>query len=150
MNPTTRSAPRVDAGLLLLRLAVGLSLAIFFSLPKLIAATAHIHTGQPWPFIDFNRTIELPAPVLIAYYQSLNESLGALLLAFGFLTRPAALSLAIGFAAATYCSLKAGEQIWLLAAAYCLMAATLALTGPGRFSVDSRFASESKLASARS
>jgi hypothetical protein len=72
MNPITNSAPRVDAGLLLLRFGVGLSLAILFGLPKLIAATFCIHAGQPWPFIDFNRKIGLPAPVLVAYYQSLN------------------------------------------------------------------------------
>ena len=150
MNPITNSAPRVDASLLLLRFGVGLSLAILFGLPKLIAATACIHAGQPWPFIDFNRKIGLPAPVLIAYYQSLNESLRALLVLFGFLTRPAALSLTIGFAAATYCSLKAGEQTCLLAVAYFLMCATLALTGAGSFSVDSRLASGFTPRSARS
>jgi putative oxidoreductase len=133
-----------DAGLLLLRIGSALSLAVLFGLPKLSAAVAHIHSGQPWPFIDFNRKLGLPAPVLVAYYQSLNESLIALLVVCGFYTRLAALSLAVGFAAATACSLKVGEPSWLAAAYYCLMFATILLTGPGEFSIDHLLKSRAK------
>jgi uncharacterized membrane protein YphA (DoxX/SURF4 family) len=125
-----------SAGLLLLRIGSGLSLAFLFGLPILTAAAAHFHSGQPWPFIDFNRKLGLPAPVLVACYQSLNESLIALLVACGFYTRVAASSLAFGFAAAALCSLRVGEPSWLAAASYCLMFATILLTGPGQFSID--------------
>jgi uncharacterized membrane protein YphA (DoxX/SURF4 family) len=52
------------------------------------------------------------------------------------MTRLSAGCLALGFAVATYCSLKVGEQSWLMAAYFCLMFLTLLLAGPGRFSVD--------------
>lgn len=125
----------IDFGLLLLRVGVGLSLCFFFGLPKLRAAVAYFHTGQ-WQFIDFNRKFGLPAPVLVAYVQSLNESVAALLVAIGLFTRYSAGLLFLGFAVATYCSLKAGEPAWLMAGYFGLMFATIVFTGPGKFSVD--------------
>lgn len=127
----------VDTGLLVLRLGAGLSLFLLFGLTKLSAAKAFLHSGQ-WTFVDFNRKVGLPFPVLVAWYQTVNESLGALLVASGLLTRIATASLAVGFAVAAVCSLKAREAAWLDAAFYCLMFATLLLTGPGRFSLDER------------
>ena len=144
MNSRPSAERLTNSGLLLLRIGSGLSLALLFGLPKLSAAAAYLHTGQPWPFVDFNRKLGIPAPVLIAYYQSLNESLVALVVACGYYPRVAALSLAIGFAAATLCSLKVGEPSWLAAACYCLMFATILLTGPGRFSIDHLLKSRSK------
>ncbi len=44
--------------------------------------------------------------------------------------------LALGFAVATYCSVRVHESSWVLASGYCLMFATLVLTGPGKFSID--------------
>ena len=125
----------VDAGLLVLRLGVGLSIVLIFGLQKLQAGWGYFHTGQ-WQFVDFNRKIGLPAPVLVAYLQTLNESFGALFLACGLWARYAAATLTIGFAAATVCSLKAGEQAWLTAAYFCVIFLSLLLTGPGRFSMD--------------
>ena len=125
----------IDSGLFLLRVGVGVSLCIFFGWPKLKAATAYLHTGH-WEFIDFNRKFGLPAPVFSAYVQSLNESVGALLVAIGLFTRYSAGLLFIGFVVATYCSLKAGEPAWLMAGYFALMFATIALTGPGKFSID--------------
>jgi uncharacterized membrane protein YphA (DoxX/SURF4 family) len=52
------------------------------------------------------------------------------------ITRYAAASAAIGFAAAACCSLKIGEPSWLLAAYYCLMFTTVLLIGPGKLSID--------------
>lgn len=129
------SPSRVNAGLLVLRLGAGLSLLFLFGLPKVRDAVTYFHTGH-WAFVDFNRKVGLPLPVLVACYQTLNESLGALLVACGFFTRIAAASLAAGFAAAAGCSLKAGEAAWLDAALYCVMFASLAVAGPGRFSLD--------------
>lgn len=125
----------IDAGLLFLRLAAGLSLLLLFGLTKLRDTSAYLHTGQ-WQFVDFNRKVGLPAPVLVAYLQTLNESIGAFLLAAGVVTRYVAAALAFGFGVAAACSLRMGEQAWLIAAFYCVMFATLLLTGPGKFSID--------------
>jgi uncharacterized membrane protein YphA (DoxX/SURF4 family) len=128
---------RIDAGLLMLRVAAGLSLFILFGLTKLKDAAAFTHAGHPWPFVDFNRRVGLPVPVIVACYQTLNESLGALLVACGFLTGFAAASVGLGFAAATYFSTKSGEGgASMIAAFYCLIFSTLALTGAGKFSID--------------
>ena len=123
-----------DAGLLLLRVGAGLSLCLIFGLSKWKDALHYMHTGQ-WSFIDFNRKVGLPAPVFVAYLETLNESLAAFLVACGLFTRYAAACVFIGFAA-TYCSLKVGEAAWLTAAYFALMFATIALTGPGTFSID--------------
>jgi uncharacterized membrane protein YphA (DoxX/SURF4 family) len=124
-----------DAGLLLLRAGAGLSLCILFGLPKLKDAAYYGHTGQ-WAFGDFNRKAGLPAPVLVAYFQSLNESLGALFVACGLFTRYAAGSLFLSFVVAAYCSQRVGEEAWLMAGYFALMFATIALTGPGKLSID--------------
>jgi uncharacterized membrane protein YphA (DoxX/SURF4 family) len=79
---------------------------------------------------------DCPAPALVAFLQTLNESIGALLLACGYLTRFAAASLAFGYAVATYCSLKAAEAAWMMAGYFCIMFTTLLLAGPGIFSID--------------
>lgn len=130
------SQPRgIDAGLLVLRIGAGGSLLLFFGWQKLHDAWAYLHTGQ-WQFVDFNRKIGLPAPVLAAALQTLNESIGALWLACGYLTRFAAASLAFGFAVATGCSLKAAEPSWMMAGYFCIMFTTLLLTGPGQLSID--------------
>ena len=132
---TDRTEPKVDAGVLLLRLGAGLSMALLFGIPKLKDAWLYVHAGHSWPFIDFNRRLGVPMPVLVAYVQSINESIGALLVACGLLTRWAAALLFIGFAAATGYSFKAHESV-LLPGLYCLMFATIALTGPGKLSLD--------------
>jgi len=97
-------ANALDAGRLLLRLGGGLTLLLLFGLPKLRAAAVFVKTGQ-WMFVDFNRKVGLPFPVLIALYQTASESVGALLVATGLFSRLGAGTLAIGFGAATFLSL---------------------------------------------
>lgn len=135
-NPrlSNRAVGSLHAGLLILRLGMGLSLFFVFGIPKVHDAWAYAHTGQ-WRFVDFNRKVGLPLPVVAAVLQTLNESVGALCLAAGFLGRVAALTLAAGFGVATFCSLKAGEAAWLTAAYFTLIFTTLLLT-PGNFSLD--------------
>jgi uncharacterized membrane protein YphA (DoxX/SURF4 family) len=58
-----------------------------------------------------------------------------LLVAEGLFGRPASIFLAIGFAAATACSLGAEEPI-LLPAIFALIFVALAWTGPGAYSLD--------------
>lgn len=133
---TTADSKMIDVGLLLLRAGVGLSLCLLFGLTKLKDAAHYLHTGQ-WSFVDFNRKVGLPLPVVFAFLQTMNESFVALMVACGLWTRYAAASLLVGFTAAACCSLKMHEGAWLIAAYVALMFATIALTGPGRFSIDS-------------
>ena len=129
-----------DAGLLVLRLGAGVSLFLLFGLTKLRDANSFLHTGA-WQFVNFNRKAGLPAPVLIAFLQTFNESAGALLVVAGFLTRYAAGSIALGFIVATYLSVRMGEDAWLIALFYAVMFTTLALTGAGTLSIDYLWAS---------
>ena len=139
MRESAGSVPRrfsgVDSGLLLLRIGLGISLLLFFGTTKVHDAITFLRTGR-WSFVDFNRRMGLPAPVLLAWLQTANESAGAALVAAGFATRWAAGFLGLGFTVATWCSLRAKEPAWMTAAYFALMAAALALTGPGRFSLD--------------
>jgi uncharacterized membrane protein YphA (DoxX/SURF4 family) len=137
---SNRRMKMIDIGLLLLRLGAGVSLFLLFGLTKLKAANSFLHTGV-WEFVDFNRKAGLPAPVLIAFLQTLNESLGASLVVAGFQTRYAAGSVALGFVVATYLSLRMGEDAWLIALLYAVMFSTLALAGPGTLSIDYLWAS---------
>jgi len=129
-------ASSMDAGLLLLRVGAGVSLLLLFGIPKLRDALHSITTGQLWLFVEFNRKLGLPFPTSVAYCQTLNESVGALSVAAGLLSRVASGTLAFGFAVAAYCSIRVHENSSMLAAGYCLMFATLLLTGPGKFSID--------------
>jgi len=126
----------VDAGLFLLRVGTGVSLALLFGRPKLRDWWTYLHTGK-WAFVAFNERIGLPFPAIAASLQTVNESLGALLVACGLLTRYAAAALAFGFVVATACSVKAGEVSWVSAMYFALIFAALTLTGPGAFAVDS-------------
>jgi uncharacterized membrane protein YphA (DoxX/SURF4 family) len=135
-NARVRSRPAADIGLLLLRIIAGISLLLLFGIPKIEAAVHFRHTAEQWPFVAFNRRVRLPRPVMVAYLQTLNESLGALLVAIGLLCRTAGGTLAIAFAVATFCSVRVHESSWVLAAAYGLVFAALVFTGPGEFSID--------------
>jgi uncharacterized membrane protein YphA (DoxX/SURF4 family) len=138
MTSNAASAQRissVDVGLLILRLGAGASLFLLFGLDKLKAANAFLHTGV-WEFVDFNRKAGVPVPVLVAFLQTLNESAGALLAVAGLQTRFASGSVALGFIAATYFSIRMGEGAWLIAMLYAVMFMALMLTGPGNLSVD--------------
>ena len=135
----TRFRANADLGLLLFRLATGLSLFFNFGLQKVLDGLTYFHTGH-WSFVDFNVKLGLPLPVVVAVVETLNESVGALLVAAGLWTRYAGLALVVGFAAATICSLIMGEFAWRFAAMYCLLAAAVVAGGPGRYSLDARAA----------
>lgn len=132
---TTTEVRLHNLGLLLLRLGAGVSLLVLFGLTKLKGGFGFA-AGQPWAFVDFNRKLGIPAPVLVAYLQTLNESIGALLVALGLCTRIAAGMLGFAFVAATFYSLRANEDAWLIAAMYALMFSVIALLGSGQLSLD--------------
>jgi putative oxidoreductase len=127
-EPSTRG--RVDAGLLVLRLGFGLTLAFGHGLSKFLALGKFIESVAKHGF---------PLPEVMAPLAMLSELAGGILLALGLVTRPAAT-----FVIATM--LGAAFQVHAhdpfskkeLAFAYALVAAVLFVTGPGRHSLDAR------------
>jgi uncharacterized membrane protein YphA (DoxX/SURF4 family) len=112
--------PAIDAGLLTLRIGLGISFVFLFALKQSDSAEVFIrHPGRVWPLAAL--------------------AIGALLVTFGFLARIAAGLSAMGWAWALYSGLQAGE-VWynlpVRAALFVIVFAALALTGPGRFSID--------------
>lgn len=132
MNPTT------SAGLLVLRLFLGLSL-MAHGLQKILVFSVSGFAGHL-------EKLGVPAPQLSAWLSTSAELAGGLLVAVGLFTRPAAALLAFNMAVAAFLAhtgyfitnTPPGREYALnLAAAF----AALALTGAGRYSVDSRLAS---------
>ncbi|MCO5167141.1 MAG: DoxX family protein [Planctomycetes bacterium] len=73
--------PVGDAGLTLLRVFAGLTLALAHGLGK---------TPPPDRFVEGVAALGFPAPALFAWAASLSELVGGLLVALGLATRPAA------------------------------------------------------------
>lgn len=127
----------IDTGLLLLR-AAGFLLAFTFGVQKIGWYVMAFHAGKPLSSIGLAPLIAhvgFPLPVILALWITLNESIGALLIGIGFLTRFAAASVALGMIGALYTSVRLGED-WLRAALYLIIFIGLTVTGPGRFSID--------------
>jgi putative oxidoreductase len=127
----------VHTGLLVLR-SSGLFLLLTFGWQKLFGLFHIIHAGAflgSAGLAPLIRDAGFPAPVLASVYVTFSESILALLIALGLFTRLSAACAALSMAGAFYFSLRVGEEP-LRAALYLLIFATLALTGPGRFSLD--------------
>lgn len=131
------AAMRTDLGLLVLR-GTGLLLALTFGRQKGVAYLQLIHAGQSLSssgLAPLIRAMGLPAAGFLGVCAVLNESLGALLIACGFLTRLAAAVGMVGMGVAFYVSVRLGEEpvrAWL----YLIVFAGLTVAGPGRFSID--------------
>lgn len=121
---------RMDAGLLLLRCGVGLTMLVLHGLPYLKHFEAEAERFLPLLGLDGRVTLGL---VIFA------EVGCSLLLVVGLFTKPAALVLALVMAAAFIMVHGAsfdGEQSGELAFMYLVGSGTLAFTGPGRFAWD--------------
>jgi putative oxidoreductase len=132
-----RRQQTVDWGLLLLR-AVSLFLALTFGVQKLSGLVTVLGSGHPlaaWGLVQFVRQMGFPVPALLTVCATVNESIVALLVGVGFITRLAAASIALNMAVALYISLRIGEEP-LRAALYFVMFVALVFTGPGRISID--------------
>ena len=129
--------PSRDLGLLILR-GAGFLLAATFGLQKFSWYWTAFHAGKSLSAIGLAPLIArmgFPIPVVLALWITFNESIGALLIGCGFLTRILAASAALGMAGALYTSVRLHED-WLRAALYLTVFVALALIGPGKFSVD--------------
>src|SRR6187431_1946856 len=122
--------PAADCGLLLLRVGVaGLMLALhgwarFFRASDYLVFGTGLVAGLGFPF-----------PGAFAVMSALSESVGAVLVAMGWLTRWAALALVIDMSVALFNEGSKGDPIEL-PALYLVGALTLMITGPGRFAFD--------------
>jgi putative oxidoreductase len=128
LKPSTRGS--TDAGLLLLRLGFGLTLAFGHGLDKALALGKFIKSVTRHGF---------PLPEIMGPFAMLSELVGGTLLALGLFTRPAA-----GFVIATMLGaafvVHGGDPFSKKesALAYALVALALAVAGPGRYSFDAR------------
>lgn len=117
-----------DAGLFVLRVVAGLSLAFFHGIGKV----------PPQPgFLGMVDGMGLPAPELFAWLAAIAEFGGGLLIAFGLLTRPAALYVVVHFIFVVLMA-HAGDPMTdrELPILYGSIAFLYLMAGPGRYSVD--------------
>ena len=121
-----------DAGLLVIRLIAGLSVAFLHGIGKLPPQEG---------FVGMVGGMGLPAPGLFAWLAGLAEFGGGLLLAVGLLTRPVAFVLAVHFIIVVMMA-HAGDPIGdrELPLLFLGTAILLLLAGPGRYSVDGALA----------
>lgn len=122
-----------DAGLLILRVVVGLSMALAHGLGKIPPSEG---------FVGFVGSLGLPAPGLMAWMAGISEFVGGLLLVVGLLTRPAAFFVAGTMAVALFGahwndlfgdgSFTNAEPALL----FFSVAVMFVLTGAGRYSLD--------------
>ena len=122
-----------DFGLLLLRALFGLYLAFGHGLGKI--------TGGPEQWAGLGGTMENFglgfAPTFWGFMAAVAEFVGALLVAIGFLTRPAALLLVLNMSVAATAhitgAIDGGPEMALL---YGIVFLSLLFIGPGKYSVD--------------
>ena len=117
----------------ILRFFVGLALCTVFEkfFPK-----NGIWGPQEW-FIQDVGDMGFPLPVLFAWIAVLTEFFGGILLMFGFLTRPAAiLNAMVTFVAAFVYHHGDIVKPGLLAFFFMIMCISIALNGPGKYSID--------------
>lgn len=110
----------MDTGLLLLRIGAGIAFVVLFALKQSRGEDIFpYHPGRIWPLFAL--------------------TIGALLVTFGFLTRPVACILAFGWTWALCTELRLGESAFIKALAIrslqCHVFHPIAFR-PGRFSID--------------
>src|SRR5687768_16629898 len=133
-----------DVGLVVVRLTTGLLLAFGHGIGKVYGEG---RIGPPKEFISGVEDMGFPAPTAFAWAAAIAEFLGALLIAAGLLTRPAALMTVINFAVAAF--VAHGGDPWYapvgsppgtrskeMALLYLAPSILLLLTGAGRISAD--------------
>lgn len=127
-GPDTAGSRAADAGLLVLRLVGGLSLAFFHGIGKMPPAEG---------FIGMVGGLGFPAPGLFAWLAAFAEFAGGILLAIGLLTRPIGLFVFVHFLFVVLVA-HGGDPIGdrELPILFGAIAFTLMMTGAGRYSID--------------
>ncbi len=131
-NTQTRTS---HAGAAVVRVAAGLFLAGLHGWQKVVEGVAYLQSGTAWPLLEDVHLLGLPFPVASAFAATFTQLLGGLALAAGFLTRFAALAVAVSLAVAAYSNLQMGKDNQL-ALLYALIFFGFALYGGGWYSVD--------------
>jgi putative oxidoreductase len=130
-------ASRPDIGLLVFRVGIAALMVGFHGWTRLNRAIGYVLFDQPWTFVDMVDRLGFPFPAMFAILSAVSESVGALLLAVGLVTRWAAAMLAINMAVALLNELFKGDPIEL-PGLYLLGTVTVVLLGPGQLSLDGR------------
>ena len=122
------TTPDANIGIVILRVFIGAAL--------MTHGCAKLFGGME-KFTGFVTSLGVPAPHVMAYLAALSESLGALLLAIGLLTRPAAFMILCTMSVAIFGAL--GDQPFAkqeLAWLYLIPALMFLLKGAGKWSLD--------------
>jgi putative oxidoreductase len=133
MDRQTR-VERMDQGLLLLRVGLGLMFVVCHGGPKIFGGpTLWAQVGAAMGHLGITAV-----PVAWGFLASAAEFAGGLCLIAGFLTRPAAALMAMTMGVATLMHLRQGDG--LAGASHAIEAGlvflALLVTGPGRYSLD--------------
>lgn len=121
--------PARDAGLLWLRIMMGLTIAWI--------GYGKVFGGAVTQLTEGVRALGFPAPALFAWLAALSEFAGGLLIALGLGTRVAAVFVFITMSVAFFGAHAADPfHVKLPAYLYGIIAVALVLTGAGRFSLD--------------
>lgn len=138
MSPTPSSTRAFDAGLFLLRVVGGLSLALGHGIGKVPPSQR---------FVERVGGMGFPAPEIFAWLAAAAEVGGALLLVVGLLTRPIA-AIVAGYMLLIVLIAHDGDPFGARekAVLFATISATLALTGAGRYSLDTLIRGRSRAA----
>jgi uncharacterized membrane protein YphA (DoxX/SURF4 family) len=126
-----------DVALLVLRIGFAALLIGLHGWGRSMRAWNYLVHGQPWTFVDLVGRIGFPFPAVFAILSVAAESIGALLIIPGFLTRFAAFAVVFNFAVAVYSESSKGDP-FELPGLYLLCAVTILIAGAGRLSIDGR------------
>lgn len=120
----------IDVGLLVLRLWVGLPMALVWGPSKIPPAPG---------FVEAVGKLGFPMPTFFAWCAGMSEVMGGALLVMGLMTRPAALFLGFTMFVAAFWQ-KAGMEFFsadrLNPTHFLVMCIVLLITGAGRMSAD--------------